>query len=255
MRQMMHHLRQGQHCDMPQLLFFNPGDSPCPRRRNHPCSRFSILMRKAILWDNDGVLVDSERLFFQANRDYFRLHGIELSPRQFFDWYLRDDCGAWHLLGVSGTGIEPLRAQRNVIYNRLLKEATDLEVPGMASLLGELSGRVRMGIVTSSRRVDFMTIHTKLQLLPHFEFVLTGEDYTHAKPSPEPYLLGLEKLGICAEECLVVEDSPRGLQAARAAGIACIMIRTELTGDYDFPGAKAVVDNAAELADTLQGLL
>jgi len=213
------------------------------------------LNRKAILWDNDGVLVDSERLFYQANRDFFRLHGIELTPRQFFDWYLLDDCGAWHLLGVSGAQIEPLREQRNVIYNRLLQEATNLEVPGMADLLVQLGKCLRMGIVTSSRRVDFLTIHTRLTLLPHFEFVLTGEDYAHGKPSPEPYLLGLERLGMTADECLVIEDSPRGLQAAMAAGIDCIVIRSALTEGYDFSGAKAVVDSHAALQAAISQLI
>lgn len=213
------------------------------------------LPRKAILWDNDGVLVDSERLFYQANRDYFRLHGIELTPKQFFEWYLLDDCGAWHLLGASAEQIEAMRAQRNVIYNRLLQEATNLEVPGMAALLSELNTRVRMGIVTSSRRVDFLTIHNKLTLLPHFEFVLAGEDYTHGKPSPEPYLLGLQKLGLSAGECLVIEDSPRGLQAAMSAGIDCIVIRSALTEGYDFPGAKAVVNSHAALHEAIDALL
>lgn len=211
--------------------------------------------RKAILWDNDGVLVDSERLFYQANRDFFRLHGIELTPRQFFDWYLLDDCGAWHLLGATDGQIEDMRAQRNVIYNRLLQEATHLEVPGMAALLGQLRNRVRMGIVTSSRRVDFLTIHDKLTMLRHFEFVLAGEDYTHGKPSPEPYLLGLQKLGLSASECLVIEDSPRGLQAAMGAGIDCIVIRSALTEGYDFPGARAVVDSHDGLHAAIDALL
>ncbi len=245
---------------IPQLFFGGearnlPGVADLTRPNHSSPAFMPFPTRKAILWDNDGVLVDSERLFYQANRDFFREYGIELTPRQFFDWYLQDDCGAWHLLGVSGPQVDHLRAQRNVIYNRLLREADDLLVPGMDGLLTGLTPHLRMGIVTSSRREDFLTIHTRLPLLRHFEFALTGEDYTHSKPSPEPYLLGLERLGLGAEDCLVIEDSPRGLQAAKAAGIDCIVVRTALTEGYEFPGASAIVNSTAELADAIQTLV
>ena len=96
-----------------------------------------------------------------------------------------------------------------------------------------------MGVVTSANREHFDIIHRRLDLVRHFRFVLTAEDYRHTKPSPDPYLLGLKRLGLEAGQCLVVEDSPRGLEAARAAGIPCIVLRHELTLGHDFAGALA----------------
>jgi beta-phosphoglucomutase-like phosphatase (HAD superfamily) len=112
-----------------------------------------------------------------------------------------------------------------------------------------------MGVVTSSNREHFEIIHQRLDLLNHFEFVLTHESYVHSKPSPEPYLLGLERMGVAASEALVVEDSPRGLQAAMAAGIRCIIVRNALTQSCDFAGAYRVVDTMPELLAAITPLL
>jgi len=82
-----------------------------------------------------------------------------------------------------------------------------------------------------------------------------SESYVNSKPSPEPYLLALQRLGLPAGECVVVEDSPRGLRAALAAGLRCIALRTVLTRHYDFPGAHRVVDDMAQLRAEIEALL
>lgn len=210
-----------------------------------------------ILWDNDGVLVDTERLFYQSNRELFLPFGIDLSELDFFNWYLSDNCGAWHLLehlGLDEARVVQLREGRNRRYAELLLGAAVEPIAGVGELLSALAARVPMGVVTSSMGSHFALIHSRLDLLRHFRFVLTAEHYTNSKPSPEPYLLGLEKLGLAAERCVVVEDSPRGLQAATAAGIRCIVLRNELTRHYDFPGAWRIADNVAGLHAELAAL-
>ncbi|GJI93466.1 haloacid dehalogenase [Duganella caerulea] len=214
-------------------------------------------MLRAILWDNDGVLVDTERLFYEANRDLFRPLGLELSEQHFFDWYLADNCGAWHLLEpqLSIAEIDAWRDERNRQYAATLATETIPAIDGVGEVLASLSPRLRMGVVTSSNRDHFEIIHDRLDLLPHFEFVLTFETYARSKPAPDPYLLGLERLGVRADECLVVEDSPRGLQAATAAGIRCIVLRNELTRGHDFPGAWRVVDTMPQLLAEIEQLI
>jgi HAD superfamily hydrolase (TIGR01509 family) len=206
---------------------------------------------RAILWDNDGVLVNTERLFYQANREYFREWQIDLTAENFFDWFLKDNRGAWHLLDLPPDKIALCRAQRNGRYHALLLQAQGLQSPGVEALLCALTGRVRMGIVTSARREDFNAIHSRLALLPHFEFVIAEGDYALSKPAPDPYLLGLERLGLSAQQCLVIEDSPRGLASALAAGIDCIVIRSDLTANCAFGGARAVVESFEQLQDVL----
>lgn len=214
-------------------------------------------MLQAILWDNDGVLVDTERLFYEANLELFRQHGIELSEQHFFDWYLADNCGAWHLMrpAPSQEQIELWRAERNRKYAVRLASEQIPAMAGVAEVLASLAPRLRMGVVTSSNHEHFHIIHRRLDLLRHFQFVLTHESYANSKPSPEPYLLGLQRLGLDAADCLVVEDSPRGLQAALAAGIRCIVLRTALTRNYDFAGAWRVVDSMPLLLAEIEQLM
>ncbi|HEX7984224.1 MAG TPA: HAD family phosphatase [Duganella sp.] len=212
-------------------------------------------MLQAILWDNDGVLVDTERLFYEANRELFRPLGLELTEQHFFDLYLVDSCGAWHLLqpALDAERIVERRAQRD--HARRLASEHIPPIAGVAEVLASLAPRVRMGVVTSSLREHFDIIHGRLPLRRHFEFVLTQESYANSKPSPEPYLLGLERLGVAAADALVVEDTPRGLQAAMAAGIRCIVVRNALTRGHDFAGAYRVVDSMPALLGEIEALL
>lgn len=214
-------------------------------------------MLQAILWDNDGVLVDTEQLFYEANRELFLPLGLELSAQHFFDWYLADNCGAWHLLQpqLSEAQMEAERGARNLRYAARLASEYIPAIDGVAEVLAALAPRLRMGVVTSSNRDHFEIIHGRLDLQRHFEFVLTHESYTHSKPSPEPYLLGLMRMGVHADEALVIEDSPRGLQAATAAGIRCIILRNALTRHHDFPGAWRVVDTMAQVRAEVEALL
>ena len=215
-------------------------------------------MLSAILWDNDGVLVDTERFYYQANRDYLRGHGIELSEAQFFEWFLADNCGAWHLLEAGGASPEQIalwRRERNALHLELIHAASELVTPGIEPLLSSLAGRVEMGIVTSATQASFDAIHARHDLLRHFRFALTAETYERSKPAPDPYLLGVDRIGRPADECLVIEDSPRGLAAARAAGLRCIVLRSPLTHGHDFAGADRVVDSVAELGEAIEALL
>jgi HAD superfamily hydrolase (TIGR01509 family) len=210
---------------------------------------------KAILWDNDGVLVDTERLFYAANRDMFRGLGIELSEQDFFNWYLADNCGAWHLLDLTPEQIHHHRSERDVQYSAMLTAGDQLEIAGMAALLADLAQRVPMAVVTSSRRDHFDLIHSKLGLMRHVEFVLAADDYTHTKPSPEPYLLAQQRMGLTGDQCLAIEDSPRGLQAALAAGMRCIVIQNAMTRHHRFDGAYRVVQSIDALKMEIDALL
>jgi HAD superfamily hydrolase (TIGR01509 family) len=215
-------------------------------------------MRKAILWDNDGVLVDTERLFYQANRDLFADHGLELSPRSFFEWFLLDNCGGWHLFrerGHTDADIVEIRKDRNRRFSALIAAEETLARRGMEDVVRTLAPSIAMAIVTSSSREHFTLAHRRTTFREYLPIVVTEEDCQRTKPSPEPYLIGAARVARSPEECIAVEDSPRGLLAARAAGIPCIVIRSELTATCAFDGARAVVDSSEELVAALAEFL
>lgn len=202
----------------------------------------------AILFDNDGVLVDTEGFYFQANREALARFGVELDREAYVELFLRDSRGAWDLLRERGVGERDIwlaRAGRDERYQELIAEsaAPRLLMPGVAEGLAALAGRFRLAIVTSSEPEPFAAAHARAGILHHFELALTREHYQNAKPHPEPYLRAVERLGVAPERCLVVEDSERGLRAAKAAGLACWVVPTELTRGGRFADADAVLDD------------
>jgi HAD superfamily hydrolase (TIGR01509 family) len=204
----------------------------------------------AILFDNDGVLVDTEALYFRANREALATVGVDLDQATYIQYFLREGLGAWHLAearGIGPAGIVELRAARDRRYFQLVEEA-ELVIPGVAELLPRLAARFRMAIVTSSEPAPFARTHARTGLLPHFELVLTRADYTNAKPDPEPYLCAVSRLGLPPARCLVIEDSERGLRAAKAAGLACWVVPSGLTASGNFAGADAVLPDLAAAA-------
>lgn len=213
-------------------------------------------MVEAILWDNDGVLVDTERLFFESTRRTLATGGIQLNEEQFLDLSMRQGRSAFDLAierGWPKEQVTNLKRERDLLYSEMLRNQTRV-LPGVAETLEALHGRMRMAIVTSSQRQHFDVMHADIGLARYFEFVLAREDYGRTKPNPEPYLLALERLGMRADSCVAVEDSERGLAAARAAGLRCLVIPNEITRKCTFSGATAILPRAVGVLDVVADL-
>lgn len=207
----------------------------------------------AILWDNDGVLVDTEVLYYEANRQVLAGVGVALTVAMFRELYLKDTIGGWHLAhGLSAEEIEAKRLERNRVYGELLRTRS-FAVPGAAEVLQALSGRVAMGVVTSSRRDHFDLIHARTGFGRFFDLVVSCDDVQRTKPDPEPYLRALALSGRNPGECVAIEDSERGLAAAKAAGLECWVIPTELSRDGDFGTADRVLHDIGQVPGLLFG--
>jgi HAD superfamily hydrolase (TIGR01509 family) len=206
------------------------------------------IVKKYVLFDHDGVLVDTEPWYFKAGERSLADVGFALDKEQ----YVRDmnqGFGTWaqaRAAGIDEPTISRQRVARDAYYRQYLRTEA-IEIEGVVEALAELSKHVRMAIVTTAKRADFETIHEKRQIRQFMEFVLVREDYEFAKPHPEPYLTGLERLGATKEETLVVEDSSRGLQSAVAAGIDCAVVYNDFTKDNDFSQASYRIETLAEL--------
>lgn len=202
-----------------------------------------------VLWDNDGVLVDTEGLYFDATRRVLQTVGIELTPEQFKAISLRRGESAFRLAAERGFGpdkIADLRAQRDRIHSEFLATRSCV-IDGVEDVLRSLHGTVRMIVVTSCRREHFELAHADSGLLPYFDGILTREDFTHTKPSPEPYVTALRRFDLQPEECIVVEDSERGLQSAVAAGLKCLVVPNTWTQEGDFSRAHRVLPTISRL--------
>ncbi|MEN8200656.1 MAG: HAD-IA family hydrolase [Thermodesulfobacteriota bacterium] len=226
---------------------------------------------KAIFFDQDGVLIDTERDGHRvAYNKAFKQEGFD------FHWDLKKY--SW-LLSVTG-GKERLRlffetdnlfpeltvTQVEELVSRIHERKTAIfidlikkkELPlrsGIKRLMQEaMEAGLMIGICTASDQRSANAIATTMLASIDFHFILAGDMVTRKKPDPEIYLRGLEKAGIAPEECLVVEDSQKGLQAAKSAGIRTIVTTNMFTEDEDLQGADIIVSRLGE-ADGKKGVL
>ena len=211
------------------------------------------MKKKYILFDHDGVLVDTEQWYFEANRRALSGFGIDLEMTVYLDIMINGR-SCLELLNDSGlqeSQVAEVRKVRNRYYQEYLK-TENIEIPGVEDVLKELSGTYKMAVVTTSTLEAFQLIHENRNLMNYMEFVLTREDYKNSKPHPEPYLSGLERIGGLPQETIIVEDSQRGLRSAVSAGIECVIVYNEFTKSHDFTQATHCIDSLSELPSILK---
>lgn len=209
-------------------------------------------MKKYILFDNDGVLVETEKWYFEANKKALKLLGLNLEM-EFYQNIMVKGGSAFELAllhNIEHNIIEKHRNIRDSFYQEFIT-TKDISIQNVKDTLKELSKRYKMAIVTTSRRVDFELIHKNSGITNFMDFVLCVEDYKRAKPHPDPYLKGLEKFNSKDFEAIVVEDSQRGLESSKRANIDCIVVKNEFTQKQDFSKADYFINNIEKLKKLL----
>lgn len=213
-------------------------------------------MRKFLLWDHDGVLVDTERWYFSATRECLGALGVQLDQATYLR-FMAQGRSCWDLAveqGLPEPAVSDARRQRDRRYKELLL-TEEIEIEGVLDVLAELSPQYRMAIVSTSKRADFNVIHEFRRIRAFFEFVINIEDCSPAKPAPDPYLKALERFRAKPEDALAIEDSARGLSSAISAGLDCAVIRNDFTATQDFTGAWCVMGSVRELPRALGRLI
>lgn len=212
---------------------------------------------RCLAFDLDGVLVDTEPAFERAVRELLEARGLCLTPALSRMMLGTTTIQAFEKL-VAHFGLsEPVEVLARESIERLFA-LFDVEppplLPGVAELLGRLERRgVPVAIATSSHREHVDRVLGPHRLLERFGFVMTCEDVTRGKPDPEIYRKTAARFGHAAADMVVLEDSPNGLRAAKAAGARCVVIPQERGLTHDFTLADVVVSSlaAAELAALL----
>jgi len=205
-----------------------------------------------LLWDHDGVLVDTESRYFESTQLALLKWGIHLTRDQ---WLWGQAQGYWlEQFDFSG-GKKPLdyqaiRAFRDQTYLDLLA-TEDVLVEGAEEILSELGKRSRMGLVTTTTWKILDHIHSPGSLLAHFDHIVSADTCTNLKPHPEPYQKALDLFGVSPERAVAIEDSERGLRSAIAAGIRCIVLKSPFMEGADFDGAEVVLDSIRRVPGAL----
>lgn len=197
----------------------------------------------ALIFDMDGVLVDSNPLHRQAWIAFNRSHGLETTEAMLQGMYgrrndqiVRDFYGG----GLSAQEVEALGAAKEELYREMVAgRIEEMLVPGLRPFLDRYRGRP-MAVASNAEpeNVDFLLDRAALR--PYFSVVVDGHQVSHPKPHPEIYRLAADLMDIAPSNCIVFEDSHTGIAAARAAGMRVIGIRTT---EVNLPGTDITADN------------
>lgn len=205
-----------------------------------------------ILFDNDGILVDTEQYYYKSSRDVLKTIGLNLTKELFSEYSLKRGVGVWEAFHdkLSSSDIDKLRKIRDKEYNTLIK-TENIEILGAKEVLQELSSRFEIAIITSALKNDFLTIHNRTGFLEYATFYLTNGDYSESKPSPAPYLLALEKFSTNPINAIVIEDTIRGIIAGNRAGIKTVAIPNEINNRENFSMADYRLNSINELPELI----
>jgi len=212
-------------------------------------------MIKAVIFDMDGLMVDSEPIHQQAFDQVFQKYGKHFTAEDNIRLYLGKtdmDCAydmvtRYHLPITA----EELFDQKQVITRQLLSKISPR--PGLMDLLNNLKrAGMKMAIASSSELVTIKIIVNALDVNDFFDALFSAEHVKNSKPAPDVYLLAAKEIGVDPDDCLILEDSPIGVQSAVSAGMKVYAIPGEETKNGDFTRATKRLNNLSEVFEELK---
>ena len=214
----------------------------------------SVCAFDAVIFDLDGVLLDSEPIYLAATNKVLALEGKYISPEvnaRYIGVRFPDMLAEIiPSMGLAHTAEHYMAATRTEVLIEFGKPLTP--PPGAQELIERLVDHgVPHAVGSSSAHAWVEQILTNLGVRQHFDVIVGGDDVTHGKPAPDIFLRCAELLGVPPEKCAVIEDSANGVLAARRAGMTAIGLRTAATATLVLEGCLAVVDTFHEAAGHL----
>lgn len=197
---------------------------------------------EALIFDMDGLMIDSERLYFEAEKEIARKFRKEVKDETLWRMMGRKPLESLRVLaeelGISESPEELLRI-RNAIMRQKLK--SDLKpMPGLAYIIDCFSGKLKLAVATGAQK-EFLDIAVDtLGIREKFALLQPSDDIAKGKPDPEIYLTVCKKLGVLPERSIVLEDSENGIMAAKRAGCYAVAVPSEYSQKQDFSRADFI---------------
>jgi len=210
---------------------------------------------QAVIFDMDGVLVDSEPLQLRSINKILSDYGATLTEEAFTHFVGTTQLETFTTLkerfALPGT-IDDLIAKKRTAYAKLVEDEL-CAMPGLYSLIANLkTADLKSGVASSSPMQDIQTVLRKIDLENSFDAVFSSVGLPHGKPHPDVFLLTAQTLRVAPQNCIVIEDSGVGVQAAKRAGMRCIAMPNIFTQHQDFSIADFVVGNLFEVRGLIQ---
>ena len=209
-------------------------------------------MLQTVIFDMDGVIVDTEPVHKHAYYQHFKLLGIDVSSEIFATFTgnstknvfekIKDHFG---VIEDTTTLVEKKRSLFNAAFD--IKEDLFL-LEGVENLIKQLhKNGIQLILASSSSKVTISRVFNRFNLHPFFSHIVSGEDFPQSKPNPAIFLEAVRLSNSKKENCIVIEDSTNGIKAAHAAGIFCVGYRSINSKKQDYSLANVVIDNFEEL--------
>ena len=221
-------------------------------------------MLQAIVFDFDGVIVDSEPLHYRAFLAVGRPLGVSFSYDEYLAEYVGfDDRDAFrHMLASAGQPVDEaavaeLCERKQPAFDELVEREPDgraFAIPGSLELIDEChAAGFPMAIASGATRADIELMLHKLGRRDRFDIIVTADDVARSKPDPASYALAAERLGVAPGSCLAIEDTAAGLASAAAAGLQTLALTTTTDADALTQAARVLPDLSGVTLDQLRG--
>jgi len=205
---------------------------------------------RAVIFDLDGVIVESEDAHIESERQTFQKYNVKISTEELHAYtgtmakvMFTELISKYNLNATIGE----INDQKEEILLKLLDQDAE-PTKGVLNLIRELKRRgIRLAIGSSSTEKLVNYILNKLNITRMFDRVITAEDVQHSKPNPEIFLKAANQLGMNPSQCLVIEDSKLGVEAAKSGGMKCIGYYNPHSGNQDLSKADAVIDDFSQV--------
>jgi HAD superfamily hydrolase (TIGR01509 family) len=210
-----------------------------------------------LIFDLDGLLIDSEGLQYRAYSEVLARFGVTVSPQEYAAKWIATGGGPEYAVRTYELPLSPdeLRALKDPVYHELLHREICL-MPGALDAVRRLHDGFPLAVATNSNDRDTRFVLERLGLLAFFDAVVTREQYERPKPNPDAFLTAAARLGVPPARCIVVEDTCRGVLAAHRAGALPVAVPNAFTRDNDFSLAARVLAHLDELtANVIEELL
>jgi beta-phosphoglucomutase family hydrolase len=182
---------------------------------------------KAVIWDMDGVIADTAPYHFSAWQETFRKRGVKFTEEDFkHSFGLRNDTIIRDILGeqVDQGKIDAIVREKEETFRRVIGQNIR-PLPGVMELIKALKQQgFRMAIASSTPMENIRLITGSLGINNCFQSIVTGQDVTEGKPSPQSFLLAAQRLGVEPKNCIVIEDAVAGVAAAKRASMYCVAV-------------------------------
>ena len=203
---------------------------------------------KAVIFDMDGVLIDSEPAYLEMNKRLFSDFGIKMDEEDYKALVGLPSIPMWTMLkkkyDLKNEVNDFLMIEKKRMHEILDSDIISKPVEGVTELLGTLREKnFKLSIASSSAKENVNFIISKLNLTGFFDFVISGEEVKNGKPSPDIFLAVSGKFRISPEKCYVIEDSTNGIMAARTAGMNCIGFTNNNSNSQDLSGSDFILKN------------